>query len=54
VPFSVRTGTNTDEIGPRRALQAGMELSEMPSLEKALVLLACFPFAVIGLLFALA
>jgi hypothetical protein len=31
-----------------------MELSEMPRLEKALALVACFPFAVIGLLFAFA
>jgi hypothetical protein len=54
VPFSVRSGTNTEEMGPRHALQAVMELSEMPRLEKALVLVACFPLAVIALLFTFA
>ncbi|HET6820313.1 MAG TPA: hypothetical protein VFH98_07145 [Candidatus Limnocylindria bacterium] len=44
----------TGKTGAALALGRGMEISEGTRLEKALVVAACFPFLMLGLLFLFA
>jgi hypothetical protein len=53
----VRTGTARRRMarsGKAIALGAGMEITEGTRLEKALIIAACFPFLMMGLIFLFA